>query len=80
MRVIFLNLIDDWKSGWRLWSIRLHVIATAIGGFFLMTPQMPEEIQNLLPMWARPVAIAVWLLLGIYVRLAKQGEPRCSQD
>lgn len=74
------KLIDNWRDAWKFWSIRLHVIATTVAGFLLLTPQMPEEVQNLLPDWLKPIAIAVWLVLGIYVRLAKQGKPPCSEE
>ena len=74
------KMIDNWRDAWKFWSLRLHVVATFAAGFLLMTPQMPEEIQNLLPDWLKPIAIAAWLLIGIYVRLVKQGPSQCSQD
>ena len=75
-----LTFVPDWKQSWRWASMRLHLIATLVMGFFLMTPQMPQEVQDLLPYWARPIAVAAWFFIGAYVRLVQQGSPPCPSS
>lgn len=76
----FLTLVPNWKESWKWLSVQLHVIATMVMGALLMTPHMPDEIQALLPEWARPIAVAGWLVLGLYARLIQQGRPKCPSE
>jgi hypothetical protein len=75
-----LTFVPDWKQSWRWASMRLHFVATLVMGFFLMTPHMPQEVQDLLPYWARPIAVAAWFFIGAYVRLVQQGSPPCPSE
>lgn len=74
---MFANLrskfIDDCKNFYKLWSVWFHTLSTAIIGALLLMPSMPVEIQQLIPVPYRAVAIGVWLLLGYLLRGWKQG-------
>lgn len=72
-----LNKFDDWFcANWRSfltwWSIWLHTIGTSLAGLFLLVPQMPAELQEMVPVKVRIVAIAVWYVGGIWARLKQQ--------
>lgn len=75
-----LTFVPHWRESWKWLSMQMHIVATMVMGALLMTPHMPQEIQDLLPAWARPIAVAVWLLVGIYVRLVQQGAPKCPSE
>lgn len=76
---MFSNLqgkfIDDCKKWYKLWSIWFHTASTAIIGVLLLMPSMPAEVQVLVPVPYRAIAIAVWLVLGFFLRVKKQGAP-----
>ena len=57
---------DGWQQSWRWWSVRLHVLATALVGFLQLSPQMPPEIQKLIPQPWGAIATAAWLILGLF--------------
>lgn len=52
-----MKLIEDWKKGWKMWSVRLSALGASIMGMFLYFPEwslylynaMPREIRDLLP-------------------------------
>jgi hypothetical protein len=69
------RLIEDWRSAWRFWSIRMQLAGTMISGLLVMVPAMPAEIQELVPLKYRVVAIGLWAVASIGARLIKQ-KPR----
>lgn len=72
-----MKLIDEWRSWWRLWSVRVSAIATAVWAWLLANPDVlaqvldaiPPNLREILPP-AAPVAVFV---LVTFARLAKQG-------
>lgn len=75
-----LTFVPHWKESYKWLSVQLHLFATFVMGALLMTPHMPQEIQDILPEWARPIAVAVWFVLGWYVRVVQQGQPKCPSS
>lgn len=66
------RLVDDWRSAWRWWSTWMHVAGTAAAGLLLLTPSMPAEVQALVPVQYRALAIGAWAVAGLLARLVKQ--------
>ena len=73
-------LIPDWRAAWRLWSVRLGAVATALGGLFLVAPEaalqlwqmVPAEARSILPLWVvKGMPIALWVA-ALAARLIKQ--------
>lgn len=52
-----MRLIENWRTWWRLWSVRLTALGTALQSLFLAWPDialtmwnmMPGEVKALLP-------------------------------
>lgn len=65
-------LVDGWRCAWRMWSLWMHTIGTTLGALLLIVPAMPKEMQELIPLHWRAIAVAVWFALGLWARLAKQ--------
>lgn len=71
-----MKLIDEWRSWWRLWSVRISAAATACWAYLLANPDqlqqvldaVPPELRDIVPP-AAPVAVFV---LVTFARLAKQ--------
>lgn len=72
LRTLNARFVQGWASAWRWWSVRLHVIATAAVALLLLVPSMPAEVQALVPPAWRAVAIGLWLIAGLLVRVWKQ--------
>lgn len=72
MNKLRLQLIDGWRSAWRWWSMQMHVVGTVLVSLLLMVPTMPQEIQEMIPVAWRAVAIGLWFALGIGARLVQQ--------
>jgi hypothetical protein len=66
------RLVADWRSFWRWWSTWLHVIGTTLLGIVALTPQLPQELQNAIPVEYRAVILALWAGLGIAARIIQQ--------
>ena len=74
-----LEKFDDWFcEGWRRfytwWSIWLHTIGTALAAALLLVQSMPDEIQALIPVEYRAIAVAVWYIGGIVARIKAQSQ------
>lgn len=71
-----LTFVDDWRKAWRMWSIRLNVVASAIVAYVVASPGDILYVLNQLPPAIRlPVAIVTGLAIFALVavtRLAKQ--------
>lgn len=72
-----LQLIDNWRSFWKWYSTWLHVLGTAVVSVFAFVPNLPQEVQDAIPVEYRAIALAVWAVGGIVARLVqqKQEEP-----
>jgi hypothetical protein len=67
-----MKLVDGWQRAWRWYSVQMHALGTIVLGMLLLTPQMPTEIQAIVPMKLRAVLIGLWALGGLYARVHKQ--------
>jgi hypothetical protein len=67
------RLVDNWTSAWRWWSNWMHVVGTTLAGLLLLVPAMPLEVQAMVPLRYRVLAIGVWTLAGFAARLVRQG-------
>lgn len=78
-----LERLDDWFcSGWRQfwkwWSVWLHTIGTALVSVLLLVQSMPAEIQELVPLKWRALAIGLWYIGGLWARLKEQKKKGAS--
>jgi len=72
-----MKLVEEWRSWWRLWSVRISAVATIIWAYLLASPDvmlsvlnsLPPELRDVLPP-AAPVAIFALVTIA---RLIKQG-------
>lgn len=79
-----VELIEDWKKAYRLWSAWFGVLGTAVMGFFTFWPDgllylwgaMPAEVRRLIPE-QYATAIAMFLFVGSTIALIiKQRRPK----
>jgi hypothetical protein len=77
------KLIFDWRSWWRLWSVRIHgAMAAIIGGLIYLIENAPKamiDTLNSLPSEMRsalPFAVTIIVFgIGLFGRLYKQKKP-----
>lgn len=43
------KLVDNWREFWRLWSVRLGAVGTALAGWFVMSPETAIHVWLMLP-------------------------------
>jgi hypothetical protein len=75
-----MQLIDDWKQSWKLWSVQLGTIGMAIQTAFLtwgdlpitMWNMMPDAVQNIIPERLAFLLPVVFFAAGGIARLIKQ--------
>lgn len=72
MKLPKLELVEGWRSAWRWWSMWAHVIGTSLGGLLVLMPTMPAEVQALVPLKYRAIAVAAWLVGAGLLRIVKQ--------
>lgn len=83
-RALQEHVIDEWRDGWRFWSVRIQAAAVAAGTVLAAMPNELAQIWASLPPELRaamPPAVVRWLpiLLGlsaIAARFLKQGVSR----
>ena len=74
------RLIDDWRRGWRFWSVRLQAMALASGTALIAAPDLLARGWAAIPVDMRallPGDLARWLplifgLLALLARFLKQ--------
>lgn len=57
------KLVPEWRAWWKLWSMRLGLIATAALTYLLAAPDalqsalnaLPPDIRATLPVWVGPL-------------------------
>ncbi len=84
VRALQEHVIDEWREGWRFWSVRIQALAVAAGTVFAALPNELAQIWASLPPELRaamPPAVVRWLpiLLGlsaIAARFLKQSASR----
>jgi hypothetical protein len=64
--------VENWRTATKWWSVRMNAIGAVLLPLLMLVPQMPAEIQNLLPPSARAIVAGAWCLLNIVVRLKAQ--------
>lgn len=74
-----IELIEDWKAAWRLWSVRF---AAAVAVIPELVYRLAEAAEHLLPALSQPVlanlppwlrtAAAVAALVAVWLRLVRQ--------
>lgn len=89
-----LELIEGWHKWYRLWSIRLGLVGTAITAWFLAAPDaalsvwaiMPEDVKAVFPPdFVKYFGVGL-LVLGTFARMVKQNKlreevkPNASED
>ena len=75
-----MKLIADWRQSWRLWSVRVSAIATALFAIMLAAPDqvlgiwamLPADVQELIP--NRTAIAAALSVASLVARLIKQRE------
>lgn len=67
-----MKLIDEWRKGYRLFSVQAMALATALLGTWAA---LPEELRAGLPHWVPNLAGIVILVAGIIGRLVQQIPP-----
>lgn len=64
-----MKLVDDWRQGWRWFSVQAMVVAGAIQGAWLFIPgDMKASIPDT---WVKALTLTL-LVLGIAGRLVQQ--------
>ena len=74
------ELIPNWKSAWRFWSVRLAIAGSAITGILIASPeaamfawnQLPEDLKSQIPpRYTAFIGVGVYVL-SIVARMMKQ--------
>lgn len=73
-----IKLIEEWRSSWRWWSMRLAAIASLAVGYVLAYPDILLSTLNALPPEMRQafppfVGFALFAIVSL-ARLVKQGK------
>ncbi len=79
-----MKLVDDWRRGWRWWSVKLNLIGNALLVGLLAFPSIAQDVWASLPPDLKammPQRIAYFLPLSIFIaatiaRLIQQGEKK----
>lgn len=75
MKWLTTRLVEDWREAWRWWSVQMHLLASMVLMAVQLVPAMPGELQAIIPQPWGAVVTALWTLLGLYARVAKQRGP-----
>lgn len=64
--------VDNWRKATKWWSVRMNAAGAVLLPLLMLVPQMPKEVQELLPPAARAIVAGLWCILNIVVRLKAQ--------
>lgn len=64
--------VENWRKAASFWSVRMNAIGVVLYPLLILVPQMPVEIQNLLPVKVRAIVAGTWCIINIVVRLKAQ--------
>ena len=75
-----MKLIDNWKQGYKMWSVRLSALGASFLGLFIYFPDWTLYLYNAMPREVRdmiPDNFALMLAMAIFVgsaisRIVKQ--------
>jgi hypothetical protein len=82
MRGIRLKLIDEWRSFWKLWSVRFNTAGTFLLGWLVLAPDylitgwslLPEDVKAFIPVQYMGHIALVLFVLGLISRAIKQSK------
>jgi hypothetical protein len=63
------RLIDNWKTAWRFWSVRLNALGLAILAFVQFDPVAALAVWNMMPAAVRDVLprdFLVWFGVALF--------------
>lgn len=77
-----LELIENWRSAWRFWSIRLGLLGTAVAAFFAASPDaayqawvmLPEDLKTFVPEGYARMLGAFLFATSMLARIFKQNK------
>lgn len=77
-----MRLVDNWRGGWKWWSVRLNLIGNALLWSMLGWPDVAREIWASLPDEIKmllPTRTALWIpalifVAGLIARYIQQGK------
>ena len=75
-----MKLIEQWRSFWRMWSLRFTALGTALLGWITLSPDiiiaawanLPDEIKAYIPQQYLMYITIGLFVLGMVSRLIKQ--------
>ncbi len=75
-----MQLIENWRQGWKFWSVQLGALAAALLAFGVTFPDQVFELWALLPGEARALVPQDWvqkitlflIVIGIVAKFIKQ--------
>lgn len=75
-----VELIEEWRVWWRLWSVRLSLIGSALLSAFFAFPDAMVQAWNMIPGELKayiPAEYAKWIpvviiVTGVFARIVKQ--------
>ena len=70
--IIQKRLVDDWRDAKKWWSVRMNAIGIILYPFLIAVPQLPDEVQELLPLKVRLVIAGAYSLLALLARIYMQ--------
>ena len=72
-----MKLIEEWRKGYRLFSVQAMALATALLGAWAV---LPDDLRTTLPHWVPNLAGITILVAGILGRLVQQTPPALPVD
>lgn len=81
-------IVPYWRSLWKLWSVRLTLLGTALSSFFLAFPDavlqawmmLPPDLKQYLPQqWIQGVVVVIFVL-SVIARLVPQPKVQAEVD
>ena len=70
-----MQLIEGWaEKWWKLWSVRLAMLAGVISGWAATDPQGFARLMESVPEQYRPLLGLLVFLAATFTRLKKQGD------
>ncbi len=74
------RLVDNWRTAWRWWSIRLAALLGFVATYLLAAPETLVQVINTLPPelrgWVPPLLGPIITGAIVLVRLWRQGEKK----
>lgn len=76
------HLIPEWRMAKHWWSVRWNAVGAIILPLMQAVPEMPDTVQQALPVAVRATIAALWCMIAIYFRVYAQKAvpPPCSDD